>query len=72
MIDASQVVWMVLYALIFIGIVGLLTYLINYLGANVPGMAQYIWIARVVLVVAVVLVLIGALLGMSGHPIIRW
>jgi hypothetical protein len=72
MIGADQVVFWVLGALVFIAIVGLLNYLIGYLGANVPGMAPYIWIAKVVLVVAVVLVLIGALLGLSGHPIIRW
>jgi hypothetical protein len=72
MIGADQLVWWVLGALIFIAIVGLLNYLIDYLGANVPGMAPYVWIAKVVLVVGVVLALIGMLLGLAGHPVIRW
>jgi len=58
------VVWVIVVGVIF----GLLWWLINYVGLPEP----FAKVARVILAILAVLVLIDALLRLTGNPIIRW
>lgn len=68
MISIESVVTTLLY-LIVVGLVfWLLWWLVEYVGLPQP----FDKVARVVLAVAAVFVLIGMLLGLAGHPVVRW
>ena len=58
------VIWVIVVGVIF----GLLWWLINYVGLPEP----FAKVARVILAILAVLVLIDALLRLTGNPIIRW
>ena len=60
----SAVIWVIVLGIIF----GLLWWLIDYV--NIPE--PFSKVARVVLAVAGVVLLINVLLGLAGHPFIRW
>lgn len=67
-ISGDSVIHSLVY-LIVIGVVfGLLWWLIAYVALPEP----FAKVARVVLAVAAVIILINVLLGMVGHPIVRW
>lgn len=58
-----------LFFLIIVGLVfWLLWWLMDYCGLPAP----FDKVARVVLAVCAVFVLIGILLGLAGHPVMRW
>jgi hypothetical protein len=72
MISIEGVVQVILY-LLGAGIVfGLLLYLINYVGGQFPGAGPFVKIARIILVVLAVLVLIGVVMALMGHPLVRF
>ena len=60
----SLLVWVIVIGLIF----WLLWWLLSYVGLPEP----FNKVARVILAVAAVLFLINVLLGLAGHPIVRW
>ena len=60
----SAVIWVIVLGIIF----GLLWWLIDYVKIPEP----FSKVARVVLAVAGVVLLINVLLGLAGHPFIRW
>lgn len=68
MISIQSVVQTVIYLIVCGGIFWLLHFLISYCGIPEP-FAKF---ARVFLMVCAVLILIGILLGLAGHPVIRW
>ncbi len=70
-ISIESVVWFILYILAVGCIFGLLMYLVNYLEVNVPWMQPFAKFARIALVVLAVIVLIGVILALIGHPIVR-
>lgn len=68
MIDITTVV-SVIFTLIICGLVfWLLWWLVGYVGLPEP----FNKVARVILAVCAVFVLIGILLGLAGHPVVRW
>ncbi|HUD10804.1 MAG TPA: hypothetical protein VMS08_00215 [Candidatus Saccharimonadia bacterium] len=71
MFTIESVVWAVLFLLGAGLIFGLLMYLINYVCGQFPVMEPFAKAARIVLVVMAVLVLIGFILSLMGHPIVR-
>jgi uncharacterized membrane protein YGL010W len=71
MVGIETVVWFVLY-LLGVGLIfGLLTYLINYVAGQFPGIEPFAKFARIGLMILAVLVLIGVILHFMGHPLIR-
>ena len=68
MITIESVVQMVLYLLVIGCVFWLLNWLIGYVGAPDP-FAKF---ARVFLAVCAVLIIISLLLGLIGHPMVRW
>jgi len=68
MISIEQVVQVVVYIIVVAAIFGLLWWLIGYAGIPEP----FNKFARVFLAVCAVLILIGILLSLIGHPIVRW
>ena len=62
----------VLYLLGCGAVFGLLMYLIGYICREFPSIDPFDKFARIFLVVAMVLVLIGLVLGFLGHPIVRF
>lgn len=72
MFTIESVVWTILYLIGMAAIFGLLYYAISYAEANFPN-AGPIWrFARIFLVIAACFILIFLILGMMGHPIIRF
>ncbi len=67
-ISAEGAINLVITLLIVGLIFWLLHWLIGYVGIGEP----FAKIARVILAVAAVLICINALLGLAGHPIIKW
>ncbi len=68
MISGEAVISLLLY-LVCIGMVfWLLYWLVNYVGLPEP----FNKVARVILAVSAVVVLIGILMSLAGHPIVRW
>lgn len=59
-----SVVYIIVIGLIF----ALLWWLVGYIGLPAP----FAKVAQVVLAVAAVLFLINILLGIAGHPLVRW
>ena len=72
MIGIETLVYAVVFMLIGALIVGLLWFLINYVESQGLGPPLVFKIIRVVFIVLIVLVLISILLGLIGHPVIRW
>jgi hypothetical protein len=68
MISIETVVQTVVYLIVIGCVFWLLHFLINYIGLPEP-FAKF---ARVFLVVCAVLILISLLLGLAGHPIVKW
>ena len=60
----NNLVWLIIVGLIF----WLLYWLIGYLAPPEP----FNKVLRAILVVAAVIVLIGFLMSLAGHPLIRW
>lgn len=60
----SAVIWVIVAGLIF----WLLTWLVAYVGIPEP----FNKVARVIIAVVAVLILINAILGLTGHPLINW
>lgn len=67
MFSLSAIVSVVVYLIIAGLIFWLLWWLISYIALPEP----FAKVARVILAIAAVLVIIGVLLGLAGHPIIR-
>lgn len=74
MIGIETVVWIVIYLLVAGLIFGLLYFLVNFIGTQVGGAAGALFIkfGKIVLVILAVLVLIGILLSLVGHPLVRF
>lgn len=71
MVGIDQIVWFVFIAIVIIGILALLWWLIDYCDSKLP--MPMAWnIVRVVFVVLIVFLLISILLSMLGHPIVRF
>jgi hypothetical protein len=71
MIGIEDIVRVVLFILVVGAIAGLLWFLIGYAERNgVP--APFCRVARVIMVVLGVLLLIGILLSLIGHPVVRF
>ena len=68
MISGPLLVSMVLYIIVAGLIFWLLTWLINYVNPPEP----FKKIATVVVVIVAVVMLINALMTLTGHPLIRW
>jgi len=60
----STLVWIVVYGIVF----WLLWWLLSYCAIPEP----FNKVARVILAVAAVVLLINLLMGIAGHPFIRW
>lgn len=58
--------------LITVLIVACVFWLLSWLIAYIPVQEPFAKIARVILAVAAVLILINALLGLAGHPLVAW
>jgi hypothetical protein len=72
MFTLESLVTFVVYVLVAGCVFGLLWYLVNYVCTEFGLPAPFCKIARVVLVVAGVLVCISLLLSLAGHPSVRW
>jgi uncharacterized membrane protein len=59
-------------AVIFIIVLGLVFYLLWWLIGYVGLPEPFNKVARVLVAVVAVLILISALLGVAGHPMVRW
>lgn len=68
MISAEAVVSGVIFLIVMGMVFWLLWWLADYVGLPEP----FNKVIHVVLAVAAVVVLIGILMGLAGHPIIRW
>lgn len=72
MISIDTVVTVVLFLMGCAAIFGLLHYLVRYIESKFPSFAPFAAFAHVFLVIAAVLVLIGLILELIGHPLIAW
>lgn len=71
MVGIDTIVWFVFFAIIVIAVLALLWWLIGYCESKLP--MPMAWnVVRVVFVVLIVFLLIAVLLGMVGHPIVRF
>lgn len=70
MVGIDTIVGFVFGAIILVGVLGLLWWLIGYCEKKIP--MPMAWnIVRVIFVVLVVFLLIAVLLGLLGHPVVR-
>lgn len=70
-VGIEQIVWFVFVAIIVVAVLALLWFAIGYAESKMPML--YAWnIVRVVFVLLVVFLLISVLLGLLGHPIVRF
>lgn len=53
-------------------VLGLLWFLIGYVEAQGLGPPVMFKVIRIVFIILVVLLLISVLLGLAGHPVVRW
>ena len=67
-ISGEAVIQSLLYVIIVGVCFGLLWWLVSYIALPAP----FDKVARVILAVAAVIILIGVLLGMAGHPVVKW
>lgn len=67
-VSGEAVVHTLLYVVILGVVFWLLWWLVSYLAPPEP----FAKVARAILAIAAVIVLISVLMGMAGHPIIRW
>ena len=58
--------------LIYVIVIGLVFYLLWWLVSYVGLPEPFNKVARVILAVVAVLLLINLLLGLGGHPLVRW
>lgn len=72
MISIETVVWLFLFLLGCGLIFGLLLYLVRYCEREFADYPMFFKAARIFLVFMAVLVLIGVILDLMGHPIVRW
>lgn len=72
MIDLRTIVYLFLFLLGCGAVFGLLFYLVHYIEREFPSNPLFFKAARIFLVVAAVLVLIGVILDFMGFGIIRW
>lgn len=71
MIGIDQIVWFVFVAVVVVGILALLWWLIGYCEASMP--MPMAWnVVRVVFVVLCVFLLVCVLLALIGRPIVRF
>jgi hypothetical protein len=72
MIGIETIVYYIVFLLVAGLILGLLWWLIGYCESVFPGMPLFFKAIRVVFVILVVLLCISLLLGLAGHPVIRF
>lgn len=72
MIGIETIVYFVFGAIIVVAILALLWWVIGYCEKKFPEPAIAWTIVRVAFVVLVVFMLIAALLGLLGHPVVRF
>lgn len=72
MISITTVVYAFLFLLGCAAVFGLLWWLVTYCEKEFPNVPLFFKAARIFLVLGAVLVLIGLILDMMGHPIIAW
>ena len=71
MVGIDTIVWFVFIAIVVVAILALLWWVIGYCETKMP--MPMAWnIVRVAFVVLVVFLLIAILLGLIGHPIVRF
>jgi uncharacterized protein YhhL (DUF1145 family) len=58
--------------IVYLIVAGLILYLLHWLVGYVNLPEPFAKVARIVLAVAGVLILIGVLLSIAGHPVVRW
>ena len=68
LISGDAVIQSLIYVIIVGVCFGLLWWLLSYIALPAP----FDKVARVILTIAAVIILIGVLLGMAGHPLVRW
>lgn len=71
MISLQGAVMIVVYLLVAAVVFGLLWWAVQFVASQFAAPPLFIKVAKVVLVLAV-LVLINVLLGFAGHPLVRW
>lgn len=71
-ISIEQVVSFVVYIIVIGLVFGLLFWLLVYCEGQFPSALPFFKFGRIVLVILAVLVLIGVILGLAGHPIVRF
>lgn len=72
MIGVETIVYFVFGAIILVAVLALLWWLIWYCESKFPAPAMAWTIVRVAFVVLVVFLLISILLGLLGHPVVRF
>ncbi len=72
MVTIDTIVWFVFAAIIVVAILGLLWFAIGYCEKKIPAPPLAWTIVRVVFVLLCVFMLVAILLGMIGHPIVRF
>ncbi len=72
MLNVETVVYAILFLIGLALIWGLLLYAVNYCQGELGGNAIFYKAARIFLVLAAVFILIGWILQLMGHPIVRW
>ena len=71
MVDIGTIVWFVFVAIVVVGILALLWWVIGYCEANLPE--PMAWrVVRVVFVVLCVFLAISVLMSLIGRPIVRF
>jgi uncharacterized membrane protein YtjA (UPF0391 family) len=71
MVGIDSIVWFVFVAIVIVAILALLWYAIGYAESAMP--MPVAWkVVRVVFVLLVIFLLISILLGLIGHPIVRF
>jgi hypothetical protein len=69
-VGIDQIVWFVFVAIIIIGVLAILWWVIGFCESKLP--MPMAWnIVRVVFILMVAFLLVAILLGMIGHPIVR-
>jgi hypothetical protein len=71
-ISIETVVAFVLYLIVVALVFGLLFWLLTYCESQFPNAMPFFKVGRIVLVILAVFVLIGIILGLAGHPIVRF
>mgnify|MGYP001594444506 CR=1 FL=1 len=72
MISLEGLVGVIVFLLIAALVLGLLWWLIGYVESQGLGPPVIFKVIRVIFVILIVLLCIGALMQLAGHPIVRW